>query len=178
MKISLKISLCAILTALSVILLLLGGISGTLDLASAALASLCVVIAVIEAGYGSAFLVYLAASIIGLLLLPAKTPVLFFAVFFGYYPIIKSLSERLSMLLSYVVKLLSYSAAFAITAAASLIFMTSGSTEISSPIVLYTVLYFACAFVFVIYDIALTRLIRAYVHSLRKRLGMGRFHKR
>ncbi len=178
MKISFKISFGAILIALSVILLLLGGIIGVLDLASAALASLCVVIAVIEAGYGYAFLIYAATSVIGILLLPAKTPVLFFAAFLGYYPLIKSLTERLSVILSYVLKLLSYTAAFAVIATVSVIFMTDGTAGGEELWIWYAILYFAGAAVFIVYDLALTRLIYTYLHSIRKKLGIGRYGKR
>lgn len=177
MKTSAKISFGAILAALALVLLFIGGITSVLDLASAALASFCVIFAVIEMGYGSAFLVYAAASALGLMLLPAKTPVMFFAVFFGYYPIIKSLAERLSTALSYVLKLLSYSAAFAAMTLLSLITVTDDISNGFSLTAVYIILYFVCAAVFTVYDLALTRMISLYIRSLRKRLDIGRYKK-
>lgn len=177
MKTSVKVAFGAILTALSVIMLLLGGITGTLDLAAAALASFCVIFAVMEMGYGSAFLIYAAVSVIGIWLLPVKTPAMFFAAFFGYYPLVKSLSEKLSTVISYVIKLAVYSIAYFVMIALSLVVITEDVATGNKLIVFYIVLYLICAIVLVIYDIALTRVISLYIHSLRKRLGIGKFKK-
>lgn len=176
MKPSVKVAFGAILTALSVILLFLGGITGTLDLAAAALASFCVIFAVIEMGYGSAFLVYAAASVLGILL-PVKAPALFFAAFFGYYPLVKSLSEKLSLVISYVIKLAVYSVAYLVMIAFSLVVITEDIATGNKLILIYAALYLACAVILMIYDIALTRIITAYIGSLRKKLGMNRFRK-
>ncbi len=177
MKPSVKVAFGAILTALSVILLFLGGITGTLDLAAAALASFCVVFAVIEMGYGSGFLVYAAVSVIGIMLLPVKTPAIFFAAFFGYYPLVKSLSEKLSVVLSYVIKLAVYSVAYFVMIALSLVVITGDIAKSNNIVLLYAALYLVCAVILIIYDIALTRVITAYITSLRKKLGMNRFKK-
>ena len=174
---SVKVAFGAILTALSVILLFLGGITGTLDLAAAALASFCVIFAVIEMGYGSAFLVYAAASVIGILLFPVKTPALFFAAFFGYYPLVKSFSEKLSAVISYVIKLAVYSVAYFVMIALSLVVITEDIATGNKLILLYAALYLACAVILIIYDVALTRIITAYNVSLRKKLGINRFKK-
>ena len=176
MKPSVKVAFGAILTALSVILLFVGGITGTLDLAAAALASFCVIFAVIEMGYGSAFLVYAAASVLGLLL-PVKTPALFFAAFFGYYPLVKSFAEKLSVILSYVIKLAVYSIAYFVMIALSLVVITEDIATGNNLILLYAALYLVCAVILIIYDVALTRIITAYNVSLRKKLGINRFRK-
>lgn len=176
MKPSVKIAFGAILTALSVILLFLGGITGTLDLAAAALASFCVIFAVIEMGYGSAFLVYAAASVIGIIL-PIKTPALFFAAFFGYYPLVKSFSEKLSIIVSYVIKLAVYSVAYFVMIALSLVVITEDIATGNKLIFFYGALYLICVVILIIYDIALTRIITAYNLSWRKKLGINRFKK-
>lgn len=176
MRPALKVAFGAMLTALAVVLLFIGGITGTLDLAAAALASFCVIFAVIEMGYGSAFLVYAATSVLGLLL-PVKTPAIFFVAFFGYFPLVKSLSEKLSRLISYVIKLAVYSVASFVMVAFSLVVITEDIATGNKLMLLYVALYLVCAVVLVIYDVALTRLITVYITSLRKKLGIDRLKK-
>ena len=48
----------------------------------------------IETGIKGGIGVFIATSILALLIIPSKTAVLFYALFFGNYPIIKSLAEQ------------------------------------------------------------------------------------
>ena len=77
MSLSKKLSFSAILSALAVIIMLLGSFIETLTLATAAVASVCVMIAVIELGKAYALLVYAVSSALAILLLPVKDPALF-----------------------------------------------------------------------------------------------------
>ena len=171
MKASKKIAFSSILVAISVIMMLIGSFFGSLDLSAAAIASFCIILAVIEMGYKSAILIYAAASVLALRLpLPSKSPAVFFAVFLGYYPIVKSLAERCSAVISYVVKFFSFSAAYVVLAVLVMLFIPEA--EIRQYIFIG---YFLVAVVFLIYDFALTRLISVYCSSLRNRLGIARF---
>ncbi len=89
MKNAKKVSVSGILTALTVILLLLGSLFQTLDLATAAMGSLVVMVAMIEIGNGWALGIYCASSLLGFLLVPNKVPIIVFSCFLGYYPVLK-----------------------------------------------------------------------------------------
>lgn len=174
MKNSIKISFSAILTAISVIIMLLGGLIGTLDLTAAALASFCIVFAVIEFGYKYAALIYAAASLLGFLLLPAKTCVLFYSAFLGFYPIVKSIAERFSIKIAYVIKFAVYLISYTVII---LLWIGIFAKE-SEPILLVTVILpLAGAIILPIYDIALSKLITLYLQSLRGKWGIDKYLK-
>ena len=82
-------TVCAMLSALGVVLLLIGSFVEVMDLSAAAIASLLCVFAVIEYGGASPWLIFAVTSVLSMVLLPTKTPALMYLAFFGYYPIIK-----------------------------------------------------------------------------------------
>ena len=89
------------LSALGVVLLYIGSLVEALDLSAAVLASLACIIAVIEYGKGAPWAVYGVTSVLSLILLPVKTPAAFYAIFFGFYPILKEKIERRPRLLQW-----------------------------------------------------------------------------
>lgn len=127
---------------------------------------------VLEAGYISASLVYVAVSVLSLLFVSDKEAVLYYIAFLGFYPIIKGLLERIKKrVLQYILKILIFNicivAAFYIG-----LFLLSVPKE---SFVLFGV-YLPWVFlvlgnlVFVVYDFCLTRLITQYVEIWRKRI--------
>ena len=174
MKQSIKISFSSLLTALSLIIMLLGGLVGTLDLAAAAVASFCIIFAVIEFGYKYAALIYAASSLLGFLLLPSKTCVLFYSAFIGFYPIVKSFAERFSLKIAYIIKL----AVYLTSCVLLILFWIKIFANDTEPIILITVIIPVLgSIVFVIYDFALSKLITSYIHSLRSKLGIEKLLK-
>ncbi len=99
-----KVALGAMLTALSVVLL----IPSALEIfvyALPAIASMLVMFAVVEMGKKWALAVFASTSVIGLLLVPNKEAVILYVAFFGYYPILKAILEsRKKRLVEYVIK--------------------------------------------------------------------------
>ena len=91
----LKLSVLSLFCALSVVLMLVGCVIQSLDLTVAVAAGLTVAVAVIEYGTGWAVMLYAATSVLSFVLLPAKTPALFYVLIGGIYPIIKALLERI-----------------------------------------------------------------------------------
>ena len=89
-----QLTFCSMLTALGVIFLGIGALLEVLDISMAVIASFCVIIALIEYGKGSPWMVYAAISVLSFLILPTKLPALFFGLFFGFYPIIKEFLEK------------------------------------------------------------------------------------
>ena len=80
-----KAALCGMMAALSVVILCLGGMIPLATFACPMLAMLCLLPAVCEYGAGTALLLYVAVSILALLLGPDKEIVLLY-VFLGWYP--------------------------------------------------------------------------------------------
>jgi len=77
----------------------------SMDYALPAIAGMVSLLLVLEIGRVWAAAVYVAASVLCALLLPNKGVALFYAAFFGYYPILKSLlEERLPRWLSWACK--------------------------------------------------------------------------
>jgi hypothetical protein len=157
----------SVLSALGVVMLYLGSMVEVLDISMAVIASLICVFAVIEYGKGYPWLIFSVTAILSLLLLPNKTPAVMYAAFFGFYPIIKEKLERLPRVISWLLKEIIFNVAFAIMAILVMFVFTIGEVEIDFPYVLGIVLLGELTFV--LYDIAMTRLISLYIFKLRKR---------
>ena len=158
-----RVSRIAILTAIGVVLLLLSGFLPTGRIALVALASLPVCVALMQYGFSWAAGTFLLTTALGSLLFPGGSLILY-AAFFGYYPIAKSLFERIHDLrLAWVCKLLLYTAAFILywRLARALFPVTDGQLA-------WYILYPLGAAVFVLYDIAYSSLIRFYLVKLAR----------
>lgn len=90
-----KLTFSALIAALCVLCLAGSALLPRITLSLAALAGLFPAAAVIVCGYGWAAGASAAAALLALLLLPDKTAGVWFACFFGHYPIWKALIERL-----------------------------------------------------------------------------------
>ena len=89
-----KIARLSLLTALGAVFLLLANVLPTGRLALLAVSSFPVCAALLMYGRGWAAGVYFLVSVLGMLLFPG-TAVIAFLAFFGYYPILKSILERI-----------------------------------------------------------------------------------
>ncbi len=157
------------LCALGVIILGLGSVIEVLDITVAVLASLLIVYAVIEIGGIYPWLIWIVTSIIALVLLPLKTPVLFYALLTGYYPILKQkIERRMARLPSWAIKIgvlaVSLGVMWAVMwlFAPTLLETTGGWVMIAATLALGV-------FAFVLYDFCLTKMITVYFVKLQKR---------
>lgn len=166
-----KLTVCAMLCALGVVLMALGSLIEVLDLSTAALASLLCIYAVIELGGFYPWAIWLVTSALSLLLLPLKTPALFYGLFLGYYPILKEKLERLPRLPSLLLKLVTFHGALGILYLILRLFLPSALAEYGQKWLL-PVLYGMLLVCFLLYDLALTRLISFYLFRLRARFRM------
>lgn len=165
-----RLTVCAMLAALGVVILYLGSLVEVLDLSMAVLASLCCIIAVIEYGKSAPWAVYGVTAILSLILLPAKTPAAFYTVFFGFYPILKEKLERLKRPLQWLLKEVIFNVALVIMGFAVYFLSTTGDNLLlENPLIIAATVVMA-ELAFVLYDIALTRLISFYIIKLRSRL--------
>ena len=94
MKQSSKTALGGILAALSLVLMFLFAIFPSATIAAPAVASILLIFAVLEMGKGWAFGIYVAVSLLAMLVVPTKEAAVLYVVFFGYYPILKALIEK------------------------------------------------------------------------------------
>lgn len=166
-----KLAVCAMLSALGVVLLYLGSLIDILDISMAAIASLLCIIAVIEYGKGAPWMIYGVTSILSLLLLPNKTPAAFYAIFFGFYPILKEKFEKQRKLVCWVLKEAVFNVALVLLLLISIFLLGLTDNMLVNPITV-TILVVLAEAVFVLYDIALTRLITFYFVRLRSRLRL------
>lgn len=159
--------LAAVLSALGVIFLTIGSLFQVLDLSMAAIASLLIIFSVIELGGKYPYLIFAVTAVLSVLLVPSKTAAMVYVCFAGYYPILKAkLEGGLSPAVAWVLKLLIFNAGFA----AALFASVKLFTVLSLPSIWYLWLMLGGTVVFVLYDIALTRLITAYLTRWRHRL--------
>ena len=161
-----RLTACAMLSALGVVLLLIGSFIEVVDISMAALASLLCIFAVVEYGGAAPWLVYAVTGVLSLILLPNKTPAAMYVVFLGYYPIIKEKIERFKKPLAWLLKELVFNAALIV------LFLTVRfllMPTASDPWWIMLGLFVLAEIVFVLYDIALTRLITFYIVNLRHR---------
>jgi hypothetical protein len=169
------IALSAVFTALAVIFLYAGNLMPALRVAAFAAASLFVVAAVIEAGLGSAALVFAGSAVLGLLLLPDKGAAYLYILFFGPYPIVKSLAERTRpAVVQWLIKQLFFNLAFTAVwfLIRELVFNTealaafAGFGRAAGTLMIYLVANAA----FIVYDIGLTRLIGLYITRISRNI--------
>ena len=155
------------MTAGVVIFLFFGRLIPTGQLGFAAVASLFVAAAVIDAGAVWSLGVWVASSILGLLLAPGSSASWMFALFFGVYPIVKLSSEkRFPKAGAWIAKLLllyvGLSAAMIITGVSATYISKYGSWIIPVALV-------AGAVVFIVFDIGYARLIEYYRLRISRR---------
>ena len=176
-----KLTLSAVLCALGAVLLSLGSLFQTIDLSCAALASFLCIFAVIELGGAYPWAIYVVTGLISVILMPYGMAGWIYIAFFGYYPVIKEKVERLPKVVSWIIKLAVLNLALFVCLVVSyfMFFAASGGGLIDAAIAMFGVEGMAEIFalaiwafvnvVFVIYDIALTRIISLYVYKLRHR---------
>lgn len=167
------LALSSLFVALGVVILYLGCFMEIVDLTVAAIASLLVLLAVIEMGQGTALMIWIATSILSLLLLPNKFIALEYTCLMGGYPLVKALAERLPRVLSWVVKLVFVNVALGIV-------VVIGHYLFGYPIesVWLLVGTFALATLTgVVFDIALTKLLTLYLVRLRRVLRIEQLLK-
>lgn len=160
-----KLTLSALVAALCVVCMAGSAILPRVTLSLAALAGVFPAVAVIVCGYGWAAGTSLAAALLALLLLPDKTAGVWFACFFGHYPLWKALIERMQTklgkpVLGWTLKLIGFAACMALLYFAFKSLFTAAvpydySQNAVGPVVLVGALLAA----FVIYDIAFSILI-------------------
>lgn len=156
-----KLAVSAMFTAISTAICIIASFLPTLSVSLVAIAGIAASIVLIECGYKYSFLVYIASSVLVLLLAPDKEIAVIYAMMFGHYPMLQSIMNRIgSSFWRWFVKV--------ITANIMLVLLWLVITYVLG-ISEYTGAgeFFVIAglynFAFVLYDICLKRLMRLYI---------------
>ena len=160
-------------TALGVAILYLGCFIEVMELTVAAVASILILMAVIEMGKRTATLIWLATSVLSILLLPTKFIALEYALFIGSYPLVKAVFERFPTVLSWICKIVFVNLALALL-------IVLGHFVFGYPLEsvwMMIATFLLATFTGVIFDIALTRLVTLYLERLRRTLRIERLLK-
>ena len=171
LKKSKKIALCAILSALSVLVLFLGAVVDVLSMTMAAVAALLVAVVMIEVGDPYPWLVWAVTSALSLILLPNKLPAIMYFLFGGIYPILKERFERLHYVLSWILKFSAFNSALLIIIwiSKSIFYLNDSEVDFTVPvIVLGNIAFLLC-------DFALSKIILLYMVKIRKHMGLSNY---
>ncbi len=165
-----RVALGGVTAAVSLILMLVAGMTTSFIYAIPMIAGAFLMMLVVEFGYGFAFVEYIAVALLSLLLLGDKEAAVLYAVFFGYYPIIKAVFEKhLKKMLCRIVKFLAFNLAMLVYYfVMTKLFMLSFDDIASFGKFALPLLLAAGNVLFVMYDVLLTRLVSIYIFKWRK----------
>lgn len=163
-----------IISALAVLLLFFTGIFPFATYALPALAGLLLVVIVVDFGMKWAWCVYAAISVLAILITPDREAAAMFVLFFGYYPILKSVFEQIkSRTVEYLLKFLVFNVAMVL--AYLLIIYVFGIQDILDEFGelgkygMWIMLGMGNV-VFILYDFTISRLINLYTMWLKPKL--------
>ena len=156
-----RVALVGVLAALSLIALYLSAVSPTARMGIVAIAGLFPAGAVVSAGLKAGFFCYGAAGLLGLLLVPDKANALLYLLFFGLWPMVKSLLQRLpARPLEWLCKLAVFNAVLSLFwFGLHSLFLPFLPETLQAPWMVYA----AGNAAFVIYDVGFSKLISFYV---------------
>ena len=173
-----KLTLAALFSALAVVMLYVATLWPTGQLGLAAVASLFVVAAVIESGLVSGLSVYIVSSLIAFLIVPNKAPVILFVLFFGYYPILKSLIEkRMKLVWQIIAKLAVFNISSTVAGYFLMELMLASINDENgrvftafNSVIEQVIIYVIGSLVFLLFDYGMTKLIWFYINRISKNI--------
>ena len=159
-------ALVGVLAALSLVLLLLAAVSPSGRMGIVAVAGLVNAAAVISGGLHAGLLCWAVAGILGLILSPDKGNVLLYLVFFGLYPMVKSLIEQLRKApLEWLCKLAFFNVVLTFCWFVLRDVLLAGLPAVFEQL---WVLYVGVNVVFLIYDYGFSKLVMFYAARIDK----------
>lgn len=170
MKKSKKVAFAGSLSALSLLSMFFTGIIPFFDYTLPALSGILLIPVVIEIDKRTAFLSFLSVGFLSALIVPNKEAAILFIAFLGYYPILKSYFESFkSRFIEWTIKIIIFNISL-VSSYFIAIYIFNLSAIFDSFSVAIWILYPIINFVFIIYDIAISRLIDYYFKSLRNKI--------
>ncbi len=172
-KKSSQVAVGGMASALCMLLMFMTGMIPFATFALPAMAGIVLVVVVVEMGRSTAALVYAAVSLLSLFMCPDKEAAMMFIGFFGFYPIVKGLLDRIKLRpLRAVTKFAVFNAA--IVTSYWIIINLFGIADVMEEMgafgdmTLFITWLMGC-WVFIMFDIALGRIHWAYENVLRYR---------
>lgn len=166
MKLSKKVAFGGMIMGLSIVLLFLTGVFPFATMALPGIAGALLVVLVIELGKKEALAVYVGVSLLAFFVVPDREAVLYYVVFLGYYPIVKSKLEQFhSRITEFVCKTILF-CVVVISGAVLLIFVFDLVQLDVTPMLLVAG-FLILLVVFYIYDLAISQIIQLYLKRFR-----------
>lgn len=172
-KTSYKVALGGVIASVAVFIMFTTGLAPFLTYVAPMFAGTLMIIIFTELSFGWAFTTYAAISVLSFLITPDREAALLFIFFFGYYPIVKALIEKLRLkTVQFILKLLCFNVSTILCYL--VIINVFGMTEVFdslSEFGQYSLLIFlgAANVVFVIYDLFLNSCKKVYTERFRTR---------
>lgn len=161
------ITVTAMLTALTVVLLYISSLIPSGRIGMSAIAGLIAAAAVIEFGISAGAACFVSSSVIALVILPQKSGAILYLMFFGYYPILKSLFERQKKrAVEWTLKIVLLNAALT---ASYLLWRYGFLPDITIGAGQIILIYIFANIGFIIYDIGFSRLAHYYTTRIYKK---------
>ena len=178
MKQTKKITVSAMAVALGVVFMTLGFFVEALDLTVAALCSIIMLFVFIEVGKPYTFLVWLCTSLLGALFFTGSLVWVTYFLVFGIYPIVKAYIERAKRIFWLPLKLVFFNiSALILISVSEFILGIPFFGEINIPLfegkewIFKALVYVLLNLAFVVYDIFLTLMVKAYFLRVRPRIS-------
>lgn len=168
-----RMALAGVFGALALTMMLLGGVLPFATFAAPGIAGLFIVPVAIEFGMKTGYLLYAAVGLLSFFLVPDREMSLIFLFLLGFYPLLKAAIERIrSHAARWAVKLAVFNLSIGVMYALLLfVFPLDAVVEELSGGWLYLALLWGLGNVtFVLYDIAVARIVALYCARLRPRL--------
>ena len=169
-----KVAFGAVVSALSLTLMLMTAVLPVGTYALPCMAGLLLMLIVIEFSPFWAIGVYIAVSVLSALIVPDKEAVLYYVLMLGIYPVLKSFFERIRLKwLSFVLKFIFFNL-MAVAAFFASIYVLSVPLESFSLFGVNMPLVFLLMgnVVFFVYDICISRLANIYLNVWRHRFKL------
>lgn len=160
--------MCGLLAALSIAILFCTGLIPTATIALPGLAGCCLIPIVAELGLSWGFITYAVCAVLSLFLASDRKAALIYILLLGYYPVLYGVLAKIkNRVLRIAVKLLLVNAAAALEIALSFWLL---HIPVEGGWVLAVVFWVLMNATFLLYDVALRRLIDLYFIKLRPKL--------
>lgn len=171
-RIAFKVALCGVFSGLALVFLLLTTVIPVGTYALPIVSGILLVAVAVEFNTKWAFAAYFAVSVLSFLLSGDKEAVLYFIMFFGFYPIVKKYFERIkSKVLSMILKYLLFNACMIGEFFIGVYLLGIPAESFSIFGVNLPLVFLASGNIaFYLYDKCVTVMIGYYITNLRKRL--------
>ncbi|MBQ7761021.1 MAG: hypothetical protein IJ400_03090 [Clostridia bacterium] len=162
------VSFCGIISALSVVFLMLGSLINVMDMTMAVVASILLLVVFEEIRY-KCFFVYFVTAVVGAIICPDKLVVVEYVIF-ALYPIVKLSLEKTSRAVSLLVRI-----AYSLLAGGGVVLLSSFVFLNDTNPTFDAIFLAGLLLIFILLDVAVKRFIVFYRKRLRHRLRIDKF---